>query len=61
MIRALKIRIRESERPVGTKNPSNIKLPPEGHVYGLEGKKDKEGAGISKFNKHLKLNLYFYY
>jgi hypothetical protein len=61
MIRALKIRIKESDRPVGTKKPSNIKLPPEGHVYGLEGKKDKEGAGISKFNKQLKLNSYFYY
>ena len=52
----LKIRIKESDRPVGTKKPSNIKLPPEGHVYGLEGKKDKEGAGISKFNKKLKIN-----
>lgn len=51
MIRALKIRIKESDRHVGEKKPSNIKLPPEGHVYGLEGKKDKEGAGISKFNK----------
>ena len=48
MIEALKIRIRESDRPVGTKKPSHIKLPPEGHVYGLESKHDPEGVGISK-------------
>ena len=48
MINALKTRIRESERPVGTKRPSLIKCPPEGHVYGLRGKHDVEGAGISK-------------
>ena len=53
MLKSLKVRIKESERPVGTKRPNNIKLPPEGHVYGLEGKKDQEGAGISK-NKKLK-------
>ena len=48
MINALKTRIRESDRPVGTKRPNLIKLPPEGHVYGLEGKKDQEGAGLCK-------------
>jgi hypothetical protein len=45
MINALKTRIRESDRPVGTKRPNLIKLPPEGHVYGLEGRKDPEGVG----------------
>jgi hypothetical protein len=45
MINALKTRIRESDRPVGTKRPSLIKLPPEDHVYGLEGRKDPEGVG----------------
>ena len=45
MINALKTRIRESDRPVGTKRPNLIKLPPEGHVYGLEGIKDPEGVG----------------
>ena len=50
MLQSLKVRIKESYRPVGTKHPNNIKLPPEGHVYGLEGKKDQEGAGFSKHN-----------
>ncbi len=53
MINALKTRIRESDRPVGTKRPNLIRLPPEGHVYGLEGKKDPEGVGTSKY-------LFFY-
>ena len=47
MINALKTRIRESDRPVGTKRPSLIKCPPEGHVYGLEGPRDPEGVGTS--------------
>lgn len=51
MIEALKTRIRESDHPVGTKRPSHIKLPPEGHVYGLEGKKDKEGVSVGKQQK----------
>ena len=46
MINALKTRIRESDRPV-TKRPNLIKLPAEGHVYGLEGRKDPEGVGTS--------------
>lgn len=50
MLDALKIRLKESERPVGTKKPSNMKLPPEDHVYGLEVKKEPEGLGISKKN-----------
>ena len=48
MLNALKVRIKESDRPVGTKRPNNMKLPPENHVYGLEGKKDQEGASLSK-------------
>ena len=47
MINALKTRIRESDRPVGTKRPNLMKLPPEGHVYGLEGIKDPEGVGTN--------------
>jgi len=58
MINALKTRIKESERPVGTKRPSLIKCPPEGHVYGLEGIKDPEGVGTSNFISYL---IYFYY
>jgi hypothetical protein len=50
MINALKTRIRESERPVGTKRPNLIKLPNEDHVYGLENRKDPEGVGTSKIN-----------
>ena len=49
MINALKTRIRESDRPVGTKRPNLIKLPPEGHVCGLEGIKDPEGVGTSNY------------
>lgn len=48
MLETLKIRIKESERPVGTKRPSKIKLPPEDHVYGLEVKRDPEGLDVSK-------------
>ena len=44
-IKELKTRILESERPVGTKRPNRIHLPPEGHVYGLFVKKDLENAG----------------
>ena len=51
MINALKTRIRESDRPVGTKRPNLIKLPPEDHVYGLEGIKDPEGVDTSNFLK----------
>ena len=47
MLKTLKIRIKESERPVGIKKPSYMKLPPEDHVYGLKGKHDKEGASLS--------------
>ena len=55
MINALKTRIRESERPIGTKRPNLIKLPSEDHIYGLWGKKDKEGVETSKilFKKYL--------
>ena len=48
MLQSLKVRIKESYRPVGTKRPNHIKLPPQEHVYGLEGKKDQEGASLSK-------------
>ena len=48
MLRTQQVRLKESDRPVGIKRHNHIKLPPEGHVYGLEGKKDKEGAGIGK-------------
>jgi hypothetical protein len=57
MINALKTRIKESERPVGTKRPSLIKCPPEGHVYGLEGIRDPEGVGTSNFIFYL---IYFF-
>jgi len=48
MLQSLKVRIKESYRPVGTKRPNHMKLPPQDHVYGLEGKKDNEGASLSK-------------
>ena len=48
MIEALKLKIKESDRPVGEKRPSPIKLPPPGHTYGLEIKKDPENASIGK-------------
>jgi len=49
MLETLKIRIKESERPVGVKRPSHMKLPPEDHVYGLKVKRDPEGLDTSKF------------
>jgi hypothetical protein len=51
MINALKTRIRESDRPVGTKRPSLVKVPPEGHVYGLEVYKEPEG--VERSNKYI--------
>ena len=48
MMKQLNIHIKESERPVGTMRPSFIDLPPQNHVYGLQGKHDKEGVAISK-------------
>ena len=62
MINALKTRIKESDRPVGTKRPNLMRLPPEGHVYGLEGKKDPEGVGTSNLIIFLiKINHFYYY
>ena len=58
MLKALKVRIKESDRPVGTKRPNHMKLPSEDHVYGLEGKKDQEGASLSK-NKFITKNKSF--
>ena len=60
MINALKTRIRESERPVGTKRPTLIKCPPEGHTYGLEGLQDPEGVGTSNLIIFNILNLINY-
>lgn len=48
MLETLKIRIKESERPIGVKRSTRIKLPPEDHVYGLEVKKDPESLDTSK-------------
>lgn len=48
MINALRTRISESDRPVGTKRPNLLKVPPEDHVYGLKIPRDKEGAGKGK-------------
>ena len=48
MLETLKIRIKESERPVGAKRSSHIKLPPEDHVYGFKVKPDPEGVDTRK-------------
>ena len=61
MINALKTRIRESDRPVGTKRPNLIKLPGEGHVYGLEGRKDPEGVGTSNYLFNYIIPIYYLY
>ena len=50
MINALKTRIRESDRPVGTKRPNHIKLPSQDFVYGYKPKADAEGADKGKLN-----------
>ena len=47
IIKQLNIRIKEANNPVGMKRSSFIDLPPSDHVYGLLGKHDSEGAGIS--------------
>ena len=44
----LKIRIKESERPVGVKKSTKMKLPPEDYVYGFKPKSDPEGVDTSK-------------
>ena len=48
LMKQLKLRIKEADHPVGSKRSSFIDLPSEGHIYGLRGKHDVEGAGISK-------------
>ena len=49
MLKSLRIHLRESTRPVGTKKSNYIKLPSLDYVYGYKPKKDSEGAGKSKF------------
>ena len=48
MLDALKIRIKESERPIGVKRSTRLEVPPEDHVYGFQFKKDPEGVESSK-------------
>ena len=48
MIEVLKMKIRESERPVGVKRSTRIKVPPEDHIYGFQVQKDPEGVDTSK-------------
>jgi hypothetical protein len=54
MLNSLRVKNQESEFPFGSKRSHKIKLPPEGYVYGLAGKKDEEGAGTSKNKKRIK-------
>ena len=54
MIKSIKQKIKDLDFPIGSKRRYNIKLPPEGYVYGLEGKKDQEGVGASKNKKGIK-------
>ena len=44
----LKMRIKESERPIGVKRSTKLEVPPEDHVYGYQVKKDPEGADTRK-------------
>ena len=48
MLDMLKMRIKESERPIGVKRPNKLEVPPEDHVYGFQVKKDPEGADTRK-------------
>ena len=49
MINALMHSIEESTtHPIGCKPPGKYPMPPETHVYGLEGHHDQEGVDISK-------------
>ena len=48
MLESLKMHLKESQRPVGTKRPNYIKLPQEDIVYGYKPKADAEGADKGK-------------
>ena len=48
MLETLKIRLKESQRPIGVKRSTKLDVPPEDHVYGYEFKKDPEGVESSK-------------
>ena len=54
MINSIKLKIKDLDFPIGSRRRYNIKLPPEGYVYGLESKKDLEGVGASKNKKGIK-------
>lgn len=49
MLKSLKKKIVEAERPVGVKTISNWKLPPSEFAYGKKEKDDEFHAGISIF------------
>jgi hypothetical protein len=49
MIETLKIRLKESQRPIGVKRSTRLEVPPEDHVYGFQVKKDPEGVESSKY------------
>ena len=59
MLETLKIRIKESERPVGVKRSTKMKLPPEDYVYGFKPKSDPEGVDTSKLIKILTIFYIF--
>ena len=48
MLETLKIRLKESQRPIGVKRSTRLDVPPEDHVSGYEFKKDPEGVESSK-------------
>ena len=58
MLEKLKIRIKESEKPVGIKKSSYMDLPPEDYVYGYKPKKDEVGVNTRKHSSIL-INFHF--
>ena len=51
MLESLKIKLIESEHPVGIKRSNKWQLPPKNFAYGRKETPDKEGAGkCKKFN-----------
>ena len=48
MLSSLKVHIKESMHPIGTKKPNHIKLPSTIYIYGYKKRSDSVGADKSK-------------
>ena len=48
MLSSLKVHLKESMRPIGTKRPNHIRLPSNDYIYGYKKRSDSVGADKSK-------------